>query len=190
MKRKIKSLGFSIMFIAPLLGISQTSWKSDPNHSSLQFSVIHLAISEVNGQFDEFDIEMKAGNEDFSNAEVSLVAKTGSIDTGVSGRDKHLKSDDFFDVEKYPEITFKSKRVVKKGGKRYNLIGDLTMKDVTKEITLELMHIGTVSRQNGEVKAGFKVTGKLNRMDFNVNGGSISVSDDVEIEGNIQMKKQ
>lgn len=192
--KSIRQLPVSHILAILLLGLSsnliaQDEWRLDPNHSTLHFKVVHMAISEVVGEFTDFSVEMSAGP-DFADAEITFQATTKSIDTGVAGRDKHLRADDYFDAIEFPTIIFRSKEMKNTGNKFYKLSGELTMKGVTKSIVLDVNHLGTITRQNGSVKAGFKITGKLNRMDFGVNGGSVTVSDEVTVEGNFQMVKQ
>lgn len=172
--------------------LAQTSWTIDKPHSKIAFNVVHMAITEVEGEFTDFDAKVTSKSEDFNNADVEFTAKVASIDTENERRDNHLKSDDFFSAEKYPEVKFKGKLV--KEGSGYKLKGDFTMKDVTKPVSFDVTYGGTIDTGRG-MKAGFKVVGKINRKDYNVKwdnklaGGELVVSDDVEIVCKIEMNK-
>lgn len=171
---------------------AQTTWNIDKAHSKISFNVVHMAITEVEGTFNDFDAKVVSPSDDFHNAEVEFTAKVASISTENERRDNHLKSDDFFNAEKFPEIKFKGKLV--KEGDGYKLKGDFTMRDVTKAVTFDVVHGGTVDTGRG-VKAGFKVNGKINRHDYNVKwdnklgGGELVVSDLVDIICKIEMNK-
>ena len=171
---------------------AQTTWTIDKAHSKIGFNVIHMAISEVEGEFTDFDAKVVSTSDDFHNADVEFTAKVASIDTENERRDNHLKSDDFFNAEKFPEIKFKGKLV--KEGNNYKLKGDFTMRDVTKPVTFDVTYGGTIDTGRG-MKAGFKVTGTINRKDYNLKwdsrlaGGELVVSDDVDIVCKIEMNK-
>ncbi len=174
---------------------AQTKWALDKSHSNVQFSVSHLVISEVTGQFKSFDGDIEASKEDFSDAKINFLIDVASISTENEKRDVHLKSDDFFNAEKFPKITFKGKSLKKVSGKNYKLVGDLTMRDVTKEVTLDVVYNGTIKDPWGNIKAGFKITGELNRFDFNLKwntlmeaGGAV-VGKTVYITVNLQLQK-
>lgn len=185
--------------LAILSGVSmaQSTWKIDASHSNIIFTVSHLVISEVSGYFKEFEGTIVTKKEaDFSDAEITFTAKTSSINTDNTQRDGHLKSDDFFNAEKFPEMKFKSKSFKKGKGNKYTLIGDLTIRDVTKQVKLEVVYMGTVKDPWGNTKAGFKLTGKINRIDFGLKynplleaGGSV-VGKEVGITCNLELGKQ
>ncbi len=164
-----------------------TKWNIDMTHSEISFKVKHMMISNVTGYFEDFNVMVVTNNEGFINAEFSFVAKTDSINTKNNDRDRHLKSDDFFNVEKYPELKFKSKTF-----DGNTLIGDLTIRDITKEIELDVDFNGIVIDPYGKTKAGFEITGSVNRKDFNLTWnavtetGSIVVSDSVKLIINLQ----
>lgn len=184
------------ILIAALLisgsSFAQTAWSIDKAHSKISFNVVHMAISEVEGEFTDFDAKVTSQSEDFNNADVEFTAKVASIDTENERRDTHLKSDDFFSAEKFPEVKFKGKLV--KEGNGYKLKGDFTLKDVTKPVNFDVTYGGTIDTGRG-LKAGFKINGKINRQDYNVKwdnklaGGELVVSDDVEIICKIEMNK-
>jgi polyisoprenoid-binding protein YceI len=147
---------------------AQTKWTVDKSHSKVQFSVTHLIISEVTGQFKSFDGAIEASKPDFSDAKINFTVDVASISTENDARDKHLKSDDFFNAEKFPKISFKGKSFVKVDDKHYKLTGDFTIRDITKEITLDVVYNGSVKDPWGNTKAGFKIQGEINRFDYNL----------------------
>ena len=185
--------------LALALGLTlqaQSKWSFDKAHSKISFNVEHLVISEVNGQFGTFDGEVTSSSEDFAGSNINFTIEVASIDTDNDRRDGHLKSDDFFNAEKFPEITFKGKSLNKVDGNKYKLTGDLTIRDVTKEVILDVKYGGTVKDPYGNIKAGFKVTGNINRFDYNLKwnaameSGGLVVGENVEIVGNIELKKE
>jgi polyisoprenoid-binding protein YceI len=174
----------------------KTKWAIDPAHSEVQFKVKHLVISTVTGTFKSFDGSLETENDDFSDAQINFSLDTNSIDTNQPDRDTHLKSADFFEAEKYPQITFRSTSFEKVEGEQYKLRGDLTIKDVTKPVTLNVEFGGTANDFYGNVKAGFEVSGKINRKEFGLvwNGiteaGAIVVGEDVKLNINVQFARQ
>jgi polyisoprenoid-binding protein YceI len=169
-------------------------WVSDLAHSELQFKVKHLMITNVTGDFTDFNVETESESADFQDAKIEVTVKTDSVKTGPADRDKHLKSADFFDTEKYPEIRFVStsfSKVDEDGG--YLLKGDLTIKDVTAPVSLNVEYGGSVKDPWGNVKAAFSVQGKINRKDWGLNynatleTGGVLVSDEVRIFAELQM---
>ncbi|SDR01426.1 YceI family protein [Flagellimonas zhangzhouensis] len=169
---------------------AQSTWKSDGAHSKVGFSITHLMISEVEGSFGEFDITATAGD-DFDNASFEVDIKVASIDTDNGNRDNHLKSPDFFDAEKYPSITFKSSKFEKTGDKTFKVTGDLSMHGVTKTVTLDGKVNGIITDQRSQkLKAGLKLTGTVNRLEFGVGGDTPTLGDDVELTVNLEMAQQ
>jgi polyisoprenoid-binding protein YceI len=145
------------------------TWQNDDPHSQLGFTVSHLGINDVSGTFNDFDVIMQSAKPDFSDAVIELNAKTASIDTRVEARNNHLKSADFFDVEKYPTLNFKSTSVKPSGKNKYKLTGNLTLHGITKPVTMDLLYKGTVENPMSKKQtAGFQVTGTIKRSDFNV----------------------
>ncbi len=191
-----KLLALSVLSVLVIGTQAQSKWSFDKAHSKISFNVEHLVISEVTGQFGEFDGEVMASSEDFTGADVKFTINVNSIDTDNERRDGHLKSDDFFNAEKFPNITFVGKSLKQVDGKNYKLVGDLTIRDVTKEVELDVKYNGTVKDPYGNTKAGFKITGNINRMDYNLNynpvmeSGGLVVGKDVEIVGNIELQKE
>lgn len=170
---------------------NNTNWSIDNAHSEIAFKVKHMMISTVTGHFEDFEATAKTNGDNFNNAVIEFSAKTASINTKNKDRDAHLKSDDFFNSEKFPEMKF-----VSKSFDGEHLVGDLTIRDVTKEITLNADFNGVAVDPYGQTKAGFEITGELNRKDFNLTwsaiteAGSIVVSDKVKLVVDVQFIKQ
>lgn len=175
--------------------MATVKWSLDPSHSELQFKVKHLMISTVTGDFKSFSAELTSDNENFENIQVDFKADMSSIDTRNQDRDNHLRSGDFFDAEKYPEMTFKSNNVTKDGDD-FVVTGNLTLKGITKEVTLKAELGGVNTDPWGNTKAGFTINGKINRGDFGLTWnaaletGGVMVSDEVKILGELQFVKQ
>lgn len=173
--------------------MAQTTWSIDKAHSKIGFSIPHMAISEVEGNFKDFDASVVSKAADFNGAEVTFSAKTASIDTDNERRDNHLKSPDFFNAEQHPELSFKG-NLIKKGGK-YKLKGDLTLHGVTKPVEFDVTYGGKINTGKGE-KAGFKIVGKINRQDYGLTWsnktptGELVVGDEVDIIGKIEVDKK
>ena len=185
---------FSFLFIAFLSSnlFAQTTWKADKAHSQVSFGVTHMGISEVEGLFNDFDATITASKEDFSDAQYNVVIEVPSINTGVEMRDNHLKSADFFDAEKYPKMTFVSKSSKKVADGKYKVTGDLTFHGVTKPVTLDVWHRGTVKNpKNGDVIAGFEIKGNIKRSNFNLGPDfpEAVLSDNVVIDVDAEFKK-
>jgi polyisoprenoid-binding protein YceI len=174
---------------------TKTLWKIDPTHSEVQFKVKHLVISTVTGSFGSYDGKIEADGDHFKNARASFTADIDSISTNNEDRDQHLKSDDFFNVEEYPQLKFESTNFEKVDGGKYNVTGDLTIRDVTKEIELDVVHGGTVTDQYGQTKAGFEVEGTINRKEFGLTwdavteAGNVVVGDKIKLQLNVQFIK-
>ncbi|HRN27631.1 MAG TPA: YceI family protein [Ignavibacteriaceae bacterium] len=165
-----------------------TTWKIDPGHSEVNFRVKHLLVSTVRGNFDNFNAAIETSNEDFSDAKIKFEADVNSINTKNEQRDTHLKSADFFDAENHPKMTFESTSVKVVSDHEMKVKGMLTLRGVTKEITLDVIYNGIVSGF-GDVKvAGFEVNAKLNRFDYGLKwntlteAGGVVVSNEVKIE--------
>jgi polyisoprenoid-binding protein YceI len=173
------------------------NWVIDPTHSEVQFKIKHLMITNVTGSFNLFQATVETEDEDFSKAKISFNADIDSISTGNEQRDGHLKSADFFDAANFPKLSFvatKYENVDNDGS--YELLGDLTIKDITKPIRLSVEFGGVVKDPYGNTKAGFSINGKINRKDFGLTwsavteAGGIVVSDDVRIVCEIQLIEQ
>jgi polyisoprenoid-binding protein YceI len=190
MKRLNTLMAFMLLTGA---AFAQSTWTIDKNHSKVGFNVTHMAVSEVEGKFNDFEGTVVAKSDDFNGAQVEFTSKTASVDTDNERRDNHLKSPDFFDAEKFPETKF-SGTLVKDGGK-YKLKGDLTMKGVTKKVEFDVTYGGTINHGKG-IKAGFKLTGKINRQDYGltwankVPTGELVVGDEVELVVKVELDKK
>lgn len=173
-----------------------TTWVIDPTHSEVQFKVKHLVISTVTGYFKSFEGKAVTEDDTFENAQIEFSLDVSSIDTNQEQRDGHLKSGDFFDAEGHPTITFRSTSFKNTGGEEYKLIGDLTIRDVTKPVALDVEFGGTATDFYGNLKAGFEISGKISRQEFGLTwsgiteAGTIVVGDDVKLHINAQLAKQ
>lgn len=171
------------------------TYNIDPSHSEITFKVKHLMITNVTGHFQKFSGSMTSSAEDFSDATIHFEADINSISTNSEQRDGHLTSPDFFDAEKFPKLTFVSKSLAKKGD-NYELTGDLTIKGVTKTITLSAELGGIMTDPYGQYKVGFEINGKINRSDFGLTwnavteAGGIVVSEEVKLHIQVQLVKQ
>ena len=168
-----------------------TNWSVDPMHSSIKFTVPHMSISEVEGRFGTFAGAIVAPKADFENAQVNFNVDVSSVNTDNDMRDKHLKSDDFFNAEKYPKMTFVSTSMKKVKGNSYILEGNLTIRDVTKKVKFAVTYGGTITDPYGNIKAGFKATSKISRAAFNLKWNTMKegvamVGDDVTIILNLE----
>lgn len=149
--------------------ILNVTWKNDPAHSQLAFTVTHLGISDVSGTFNDFTVEVKSSKPDFSDASFDLSAKAASIETRVEARNNHLKSADFFDIEKYPTLNFKSTSLKKTGKNQFKLGGDLTIHGVTNSVVLDLTYNGSIENPMTKKPAvGFTLSGTIMRSDFGI----------------------
>jgi polyisoprenoid-binding protein YceI len=173
-----------------------TNWALDPTHSEILFKVKHLMITNVKGEFRKFNASLTSDGNSFSNASVNVTIDAASVFTNEENRDNHLKSADFFDVENHKEITFKGTSMEKLDDDTFSLKGMLTIKGVSKEITLEVEFGGVNKDPWGNEKAGFAVSGKFNRKDFGLNWnaaletGGVLVSEEVKINAEVQFVKQ
>ncbi len=175
---------------------AQTKWTVDPFHSNIGFSISHLTISEVSGSFDTYTIDVTTDDGDFTKSQITFKGDVNSVNTGIEKRDDHLKSTDFFDAENYPYMTFVSKSLEKEHGNKYKLVGDFTIKDITKEVELDVVYNGMVKDPQGVTRAGFKVTGEFNRFDFGImwnnflETGGLIVGKTVYLNMDLELVKQ
>jgi len=171
-------------------------WDVDPVHSTVKFTIKHLAVSEVEGSFKVYTGTIDATNTDFTGATVNFTIDVNSLNTDNEMRDKHVKSDDFFNAEKFPKMTFVSTSFKKVKGPLYTLEGNLTIRDVTKKVTFNVYYGGTMVDPYGNTKAGFKATGKINRQDFHLkwnsktSTGEAVLGDDVNMTLNLEFAKK
>lgn len=173
------------------------NWVTDPTHSEIKFKVKHLMITNVTGSFDIFNVTAQSDGEDFTKAKISFTADVNSISTGNEQRDGHLKSEDFFDAANHPQIKFTATKYesVDNDGS-FTLYGDLSIRETTKNVKLDVEFGGIVKDPYGNTKAGFTINGKINRKDFGLKwdavteAGGIVVSDEVRIACEIQLIEQ
>jgi polyisoprenoid-binding protein YceI len=173
-----------------------TTWTIDPSHSEVQFKVRHLMVSNVTGSFSGFEGKVETLGDDFENAHVTFSADISTISTGNEQRDAHLKSADFFHHESHPTLSFESTSMKKTGDETYELTGNLTIRETTKPVTLKVEYGGQMQDFYGNTKAGFELTGKINRKEYGLTwdavteAGGVVVSDEVRLVMNIQVAKQ
>ena len=173
-----------------------TTWTIDTAHSEIGFKIKHLVISNVSGKFTSFEGKLEGEPGDLKNAKISFTADVDSIHTGSEQRDGHLKSADFFDTVKYPKLTFVSTKIEQKDGNDYKVTGDLTLKGISKPVTLNVEFGGIQNNFYGQTVAGFEITGKINRHDFGLTwsavteAGGIVVSDEVKLAINTELVKE
>lgn len=176
--------------------MANTTWQLDPAHSEVQFRVRHLLVSNLTGQFKTFSsLVTTEAPEDFTKANIEFTVETNSVDTGMEMRDNHLRSEEFFAADKFPALHFKGNAVKSLGDDQYQLDGDLTIRDVTKPVSLNVEFGGITKDPYGNTKAGFEVTGKIKRKEFGLTwdalteaGGAV-VADEVKIQANVQYAK-
>jgi polyisoprenoid-binding protein YceI len=196
MKRSIFFIVLTLFFTFPALS-QAAPWQIDPDHSSFQFKVRHLMVSNVKGDFTKVKGAVTMDDKDVSNLNVELVIDAASVNTGHAKRDEHLRAADFFDVAKYPTITFVSKKVTKAGPDRLQVIGDLTLHGVTKEITVDVEGpTSEIKDPWGNFRRGATATTKINRKDFGLTWnrvletGGVVVGEDVDIFIEIELIKK
>ena len=173
----------------------KTKWAIDPSHSKIGFKVKHLMISNVLGNFREFEGHVTTDGDDFSTAAISISLNSASIDTEMTDRDTHLKSADFFDAGNYPKITFNGSGLKDLGNDIYELTGSLVIKGVKKPVVLSVEYGGLMTDPWGNVKAGFSITGKMNRKEWGLNwnavleAGGVLVGEELKIIGDVELIK-
>lgn len=176
--------------------MSTTSWVIDPSHSEIQFKVKHLMISTVTGQFNTFNSTIETSENDFTTAKAHFSADIDSISTNNEQRDAHLKANDFFDAENYPQLTFESEKIEQTDDENYKVSGILTMRGISKNVVLDAELGGIAQDPWGGTRAGFSLTGKINRKDFGVSfsmlteTGGIALGEEVKLLLNLQYVKQ
>lgn len=173
---------------------SQTRWKADPVHSSIQFEVSHMTISTVTGKFTEFSCELESKKNSFEGAKVEAKVKVESVSTENLTRDKHLKEDDFFNAKEFPQITFVSESFKKMEGDQYEVTGMLTIRDVSKKISFPATYTGMIKMGDRTI-SGFKANFTINRFDYKLkwddtlDTGSLVVGEDVDVQLNLELVK-
>lgn len=195
MKRISFAWALVALFVFGTVSSSAATWKADKVHSQIAFEVSHLVISSTDGKFNDYDVTVIANKEDFSDAKIEVNIKTASVDTDNEKRDGHLRSDDFFAAEQHPDMKFVGKSMKSNGKNKYKLTGDLTIRGITKEVVLDVEYKGTTTAW-GTTKAGFEITGEINRFDFGLKfdktleTGGLVVGETVEIEIDLELDKQ
>jgi polyisoprenoid-binding protein YceI len=190
MKRQM--LLFVLLASSVSLLSAQTNWAIDKTHSNVMFTVRHLLISEVTGRFDDFDVTMTSSRDDFTDAAIQATVNVESVNTENERRDTHLRSDDFFNAEKFPQMKFVSRSIKKIADDKYQLTGDLAIRDVTKEVTFDTTLLGVVAAGRMGTRAGWKATTTINRFDYNLKWdraletGGLVVGKDVTINLNLE----
>lgn len=193
----MKKIGLlvSISILMSISGYSQkANWQLDPDHTNIQFSATYMAVSEVSGKFNSYSGTISSDKEDFTDAEINITIQSASIDTDNDKRDDHLRAEDFLYAEEYPEITFTSSSLKKKDGKNYQMKGELTIRGVTREETFNVKYSGIVDAME-KTRAGFKVTGTIDRFDYNVDWNKsftkgLVVSKEIDIICNVNLIKE
>lgn len=178
----------------PISKTAAVKWQIDPAHSNVKFAVTHMVVSEVEGSFRKFDGTIQHTKPDLSDAKINFTVDVNSINTDNDKRDGHLKSDDFFNAEKFPQIKFESTSFTPVAGKKYKLVGNLTIRDITKPVTFDVIYNGSITN-GGKSKAGFKAVTTLNRFDYNLKwdrateAGSLIVDKEVTVSINAEFDK-
>lgn len=189
MKNTIKTSAFVVFYLVLSQVISaQNKWVSDNAHTSIKFTATHLVISEVDGLFKTFSGTMEASKPDFTDARIEFTADIASISTDNDMRDKHLKSDDFFNAEKYPKMTFASTSFKKIKDNKYQLKGNLTIRDITKPVTFDVTYGGTAKDPWGNTHIAFKATTTINRFDYNLKWNTLTEAGGAVVGKDIQVK--
>jgi polyisoprenoid-binding protein YceI len=175
--------------------MTTTNWTLDPTHAEIHFKVRHLLVSWVTGSFKQFNAEIETKGDDMTTAKVKFTADVNSISTNNDQRDAHLKTGDFFDAENHPQISFVSNKLDKIDEENYKATGLLTMRGVTKPVTLNVEFGGITKDPWGNTRTGFSVSGKINRKDFGVSfsmvseTGGVLLGEDVTINANVEFVK-
>ncbi len=196
--------GVLLLLASPMTGdldkgettMTPQTWQIDSAHSGIHFSVRHLVIAKVRGQFSRWSGALTVPDGDFAKATVDVTIDASSIDTGVADRDAHLKSADFFDVGSFPELTFRGRRIESDGGDRFVLVGDLTIRGISREVALDVESAGQTKDPWGNVRAGFSAKTSVDRKAFGLTWnqaletGGVMVGDKVEIEIEVEAVRQ
>jgi polyisoprenoid-binding protein YceI len=192
----MKKLSLLLALVASSAMAAKQEWALDTSHSSINFGVDHMVISETTGKFDQYSVEAKADKPDFTDAEFKVVIQTKSINTADAKRDEHLKNKDFFDVENKPTITFIGNKFEKTKSGAYKVHGDLTMNGVTKKVILDGKFNGIVKDPWGGTRAGLKITGELDRYEYGLKynsvleAGGLAIGQKVRIAANVELIKK
>jgi polyisoprenoid-binding protein YceI len=176
--------------------MTTTKWVIDPTHSEIGFKIKHLMITNVSGKFEAFEAEVQTEGDDFTTAQIEAKIRTASINTNNLQRDEHLRNSDFFEVDKHPEILFSSTKVEKVDEENFVVYGNLSLKGIVKPVKLDVEYSGATKDPWGNQKAGFVISGKINRSDFGLNfnaaleTGGLVLGEEVKINSEVQLVKQ
>jgi polyisoprenoid-binding protein YceI len=193
--KKLTSIAASLLLLVSASFAQTTKWTVDKGHSNVKFTVQHMVVSEVEGYFKTFDGSVESSKTDFSDAKIAFTVEVASVNTDNERRDGHLKSDDFFSAEKFPQMKFESTSFKALGNNKYELKGNLTIRDVTKPVVFQVSHGGVLTTSRG-AKAGFKATTTIDRFAYNLKWdratetGGLVVGKDVTITLNLELDKQ
>lgn len=176
--------------------MAKSTWSIDPTHSEIGFKVKHMMFTNVSGKFNAFVATIENEDDNFETSKINFSAETASVDTNNTDRDGHLRSAEFFEADVYPKLSFVSTNIKKKSNNDYEIHGDLTIKNVTKNIVLETEYSGLMTDPWGNTKAGLSLTGKINRKDFGLTWnaaletGGVLVGEEIKLASEIQFIKQ
>ncbi|GAB1429934.1 YceI family protein [Ignavibacteria bacterium] len=194
--KTMASLAASAAILAGGYSATAGEWKEDASHSTIGFSAKHMVISNVNGKFNDYSINVKSDKPDFSDAKIDVRIKATSINTENDRRDNHLRNDDFFAADKFPEISFVSSSMKKLKGNKYKVTGNLTMRGITKQVTFDAELGGVVKDPWGNHRAGFTLTGSINRFDYGlkwndmIEAGGLVVGETIKIACEVELLKK
>jgi polyisoprenoid-binding protein YceI len=196
MRNNVLAVSAALLILTIQPAMAQSNWTIDASHSSAHFQVKHLMITNVRGDFSKISGKVAFDGKNFATVKAEAVIEVASINTREPKRDEHLRSADFFDAAAYPTITFKSKRVESVSGNRFNLVGDLTMRGVTREITLNVEATPIVKGMRGETRVGATATTRLNRQDYGVSwnrtldAGGVVVGNEVQVTLDLELMQE
>jgi polyisoprenoid-binding protein YceI len=197
MRKILFAVVLAALAAAPGFAQTPNTWRIDANHSAQQFSVRHMGISKVQGQFTKVTGTVELDEKDITKSSVNATIDVSSVDTRVESRDNDLRSPNFFDVAKYPTMTFQSKKITQSGGGKLQVVGDLTLHGVTREVTLEVDGPSSAIKDpGGNLRRGFEATTKINRQDFGLTynkalgTGELVVGDEISITLDIEIVKK
>ncbi len=194
--KQLTIIAIAVLFSITQLMAGETTWKFDKSHSSVQFEATHMVISTVTGNFKIFEGTVVTNGDNMSGAKIDFTVDVGSINTDNKKRDNHLKGDDFFNAKKYPKMEFKSTSLKKVSGKNYKLTGYLTIRDVKKKVVLDVKYNGQAKDPMGNIRAGFKITGEIDRFEYGLKwnkimeAGGLMVGKDIGININVEIMRK
>ncbi len=176
--------------------MAKTAWAIDPTHSAIEFKVKHMMFTNVSGKFNQFKATIENEDEQFETSSIQFSADVSSVDTNNTDRDNHLKSADFFEADNFPKLSFTSTGIKKTDDNEFEILGDLTVKNTTKNVTLKAEYSGLMKDPWGNTKIGLSISGKINRKDFGLTWnaaletGGVLVGEEVKLVADVQFVKQ